>query len=147
VDARRDDVTRHALAAAAAAVLAAAPATAQVVVPRPPIHRPPVIVVPGAITTTPAEYWGAIAYHRATGAHGYSYDFPSSREASVAALDACGNTECVVVASFKGGCGLLMDGPTGPSFAEGATAQEAQTKARLKCTDPQCQVIAWSCTR
>jgi hypothetical protein len=140
-------VSRHSLAAAAAAVLAAVPASAQVVVPRPPIQRPPVLVVPGTVTTTPVEYWGAIAYHRATGAHGYSFDFPSSREAGVAALDGCGNPECIVVASFKGGCGLLMDGPTGPSFAEGATAQEAQTKARLKCTDALCQVIAWSCTR
>lgn len=138
---------RRALAAALAAALTTSAASAQVVVPRPPIHRPPVIVVPGTITTTPAEYWGAIAHHRATGAHGYSYDFPSSREAGVAALEKCGNAECIVVATYKGGCGVLMDGPPGPTFADGVTAREAETKARIKCTDPQCHVIAWSCTR
>jgi hypothetical protein len=147
VDARRDDVRRRAVAAAAAALIAAAPAGAQMAGPRPPMQRPPVFVAPGTIATTPPEYWGAIAYHRASGAHGYSFDFPSSREAGVAALEACGNPECIVVASYKHGCGLLMDGPGGPSFAEGVTAREAETKARLLCTDPQCQVLAWSCTR
>jgi hypothetical protein len=140
-------VSRRARAAALAGMLTAFAASAQVVAPRPPIERPPVIVVPGTVTTTPVEYWGAIAYHRATGAHGYSYDFQSSRDAGIAALDACGNPGCIVVASYKSGCGVLMDGPTGPSFAEGVTAQEAETKARLKCTDAQCLVIAWSCTR
>jgi hypothetical protein len=135
------------LGGALTGVLAVSAASAQVVVPRPPIHRPPVTVVPGTIITTPSEYWGAIAYHRASGAHGYSYDFTSSRDAGVAALEACGHPDCIVVAAYKGGCGVLVDGPPGPAFAEGVTAQEAETKARLKCTDAQCHVIAWSCTR
>jgi len=130
----------------AAGALGAAAAHAQPAVPR-PLPVKPIIVVPGTVTTIPVESWGAIAYHRPTGAFGYSFDHGSQRDASTAALDACAHRECIVVASYKNACGALMDGPTGPSFAEGATAQEAETKARLRCTDPQCHVIAWSCTK
>lgn len=115
-------------------------------VPR-PLPAQPIIVVPGTVTTIPIESWGAIAFHRATGAFGYSFDYPGQREAGAAALDACANPECIVVASYKNGCGALVNGPTGPSVAEGVTAQEAETKARLQCTDPECRVIAWSCTK
>ena len=130
----------------AACALGAAIAHAQVVVPR-PLPARPVIVVPGTVTTVPVESWGAIAYHRATGAFGYSFDFPGQREAGAAALDSCAHPECIVVASYKNGCAALVDGPTGPAVAEGVTAQEAETKARLKCPDPQCHLIAWSCTK
>jgi hypothetical protein len=130
----------------AACALGAATAHAQQVVPR-PLPARPIIVVPGTVTTIPVESWGAIAYHRPTGAFGYSFDYPGEREAGIAALEACVNPACIVVASFSNACGALIDGPTGPSFAEGVTAQEAETKARLKCTDPQCHVIAWSCTK
>ena len=130
----------------AAGALGVAAAHAQLVVPR-PLPAQPIIVVPGTVTTIPVESWGAIAYHRATGAFGYSFDYASPRDAGTAALEACAHPECIVVASYRNACGALVDGPTGPSFAEGATAQEAETKARLRCTDPQCQVIAWSCTK
>lgn len=130
----------------AACALGIGVAQAQVMAPR-PLPARPVVIVPGTVIAAPVESWGAIAYHRPTGAFGYSFDYPGQREAGTAALEACGHPECTVVASYKNGCGALVDGPTGPSFAEGVTAQEAETKARLKCTDPQCQVIAWSCTK
>lgn len=130
----------------AAGVLGIAAAQAQVVAPR-PLPARPVVVVPGTVTAVPAESWGAIAYHRASGAFGYSFDFVGQREAGIAALEACAHPECIVVASYRGGCGALVDGPTGPVAAEGVTAQEAETKARLQCTDPQCRLIAWSCTK
>jgi hypothetical protein len=130
----------------AAGALGVAAAHAQVVVPR-PLPARPIIVVPGTVTTIPVESWGAIAYHRATGAFGYSFDYASPRDAGTAALEACAHPECLVVASYRNACGALVDGPTGPAFAEGATSQEAETKARLQCTDPQCHVIAWSCTK
>lgn len=131
----------------AACALAGAAAHAQVMAPR-PLPRPPVVVVPGnTVTTVPDENWGAIAYHRPTGAFGYSFDHPGSREAGIAALDACANPECIVVARFSNGCAALVDGPAGPAVAEGVTAQEAETKARLQCTDPQCRLVVWSCTR
>jgi Domain of unknown function (DUF4189) len=133
----------------AACALGGAAAHAQTVVPR-PLPARPIVVVPGTVTPVtpvPVENWGAIAYHRATGAFGYSFDYASPRDAGTAALEACVHPECTVVASYRNACGALVDGPTGPAFAEGVTAQEAETKARLRCTDPQCHVIAWSCTK
>ena len=130
----------------AACALEVATAHAQLVAPR-PLPAQPIIVVPGTVTTIPVESWGAIAYHRATGAFGYSFDHAGQREAGTAALGACAHPECTVVASYKNGCGALVDGPTGPAVAEGVTAQEAETKARLQCTAPECRVIAWSCTK
>ena len=94
-----------------------------------------------------SEYHGAIAYNRATGAFGYSYDHPTPRDAGVAAIDGCGDPQCVVTIAFRSGCGVLVDGPGGPVVAEGVNAREAEVKARGLCTDPQCQVIAWACTR
>ena len=49
--------------------------------------------------------------------------------------------------AFKSGCAVLIDGPGGPVVAEGVNAREAEVKARGRCTDPQCQVVAWACTR
>lgn len=144
MDARRDDVKRAGILAAG--MLGIAAAQAQVVTPR-PLPARPVVVVPGTVTAVPAESWGAIAYHRPSGAFGYSFDFVGQREAGVAALEACAHPECIVVASYRSACGVLLDGPTGPVVAEGVTAQEAETKARLQCTDPQCRLIAWSCTK
>jgi hypothetical protein len=138
-------------AALLAAVLAAPPAAgAQTAVPRPsrPIVRPvpPTVVVPG-YTVAPIEYHGAIAYHRPSGAFGYSYDYPTARDAGIVAINSCGMPDCVVAIAFKNGCAALVDGPGGPAVAEGVTAREAEVKARWHCTDPQCQVIAWACTR
>jgi hypothetical protein len=95
----------------------------------------------------PQEFWGAIAYQRSTGEFGYSYDYPSEREASVAALQSCADTECLVELTFSSSCGALLDGPTGPVAAVGATAREAEVRARTTCRDPSCKVIAWACTR
>ena len=133
------------------ALLLAAPraVVAQTTVPRParPIVVPaPTVVVPGYVVP-PAEYHGAIAYNRATGAYGYSYDYPTSRDAGIAAINSCGEAQCVVAIAFRSACAALVDGPGGPAIAEGVNALEAEVKARTRCTDPQCQVIAWACTR
>jgi hypothetical protein len=133
------------------ALLLAAPlaAAAQTTVPRParPIVVPaPIVVVPGYAIPL-AEYHGAIAYNRATGAYGYSFDYPTPRDAGIAAINGCGETQCIVAIAFKSGCAVLIDGPGGPVVAEGVNAREAEVKARGRCTDPQCQVIAWACTR
>ena len=133
------------------ALLLAAPlaAAAQTTVPRParPIVVPaPIVVVPGYAIPL-AEYHGAIAYNRATGAYGYSFDYLTPRDAGIAAINGCGETQCIVAIAFKSGCAVLIDGPGGPVVAEGVNAREAEVKARGRCTDPQCQVIAWACTR
>jgi Domain of unknown function (DUF4189) len=132
-------------------LLCAAPlaTAAQTTVPRParPIVVPAPVTVDPGYTVTPTEHHGAIAYHRATGAYGYSYDYPTPRDAGVAAINGCGDPQCVVALAFKSGCGVLVDGPSGPVVAEGVNAREAEVKARGRCTDPQCHVVAWACTR
>jgi hypothetical protein len=149
VDPRRDDVGVHS-AQAIVAFLLAAPfgGAAQTAVPRPlPIVVPgQVVVVPGTAAVA-TEHHGAIAYDRATGAFGYSYDYATPRDAGLAAINGCGEPSCVVAIAFKNGCGILVDGPTGAVVAEGVNAREAEARARGLCTDPQCQVIAWACTR
>ena len=133
------------------ALLLAAPlaAEAQTTVPRPArpiVVPPPVMVVPGYPVPL-AEFHGAIAYNRATGAYGYSFDYATPRDAGIAAINGCGETQCIVAISFKSGCAVLVDGPGGPVVAEGVNAVEAEVKARGRCIDPQCQVVAWACTR
>jgi hypothetical protein len=139
------------LAPLLALLLCAAPlaAAAQTSVPRPArpiVLPPPAVVVPGYVVA-PAEYHGAIAYNRATGAFGYSFDYATPRDAGIVAIDACGDPQCTVAIAFKSGCGVLVDGPGGPVVAEGVNAREAEVKARGLCTDPLCQVIVWACTR
>ena len=133
------------------ALLLAAPlaAEAQTTVPRPArpiVVPPPVMVVPGYPVPL-AEFHGAIAYNRATGAYGYSFDYATPRDAGIAAINGCGETQCIVAIAFKSGCAVLVDGPGGPVVAEGVNAVEAEVKARGRCIDPQCQVVAWACTR
>ena len=150
MDARRNDVAVQRAATLVAVLLAAPLAAAAQTAARPgaPTILPtPAVVVPGYIVTPTAEYHGAIAYNRATGASGYSYDYATPRDAGIAAINGCGEPTCVVAIAFKNGCGILVDGPTGPVVAEGVNAREAEVKARGHCTDPQCQVIAWACTR
>src|SRR5215510_1930963 len=91
------------------ALLLAAPlgAAAQTAVPRPlPVIPGQVIVVPGT-TVVATEHHGAIAYERATGAFGYSYDYVTPRDAGIAAINSCGGPSCVVTIAFKNGCGIL----------------------------------------
>ena len=90
--------------------------------------------------------FGAIAYHRASQSWGVSYDTARERDASVAALQQCGNRECEVIHKFKNGCAALVDGPKAAATASGATRDEAETKAMKRC-GAGCKPIAWGCTR
>jgi hypothetical protein len=136
------------IAAGALAFAAALPAAAQIMRPRP---VPPVIVVPGTtviVPDVPLTYYGAIAFQPATGAFGYSYDWTTPRDAEISALDECGDTRCVVVASFSAGCGALAVGARGHFADRGATRAEAETRALAGCADPAtCQIRAWACTQ
>jgi hypothetical protein len=145
-------MNKRALAVAALLAAVGGHALAQIATPLPAPIRPPVIYVPypgyiPGVPVVPQEFWGAIAYQRSTGEFGYSYDYPSEREASVAALQSCADTECLIELTFSSNCGVLLDGPTGPVAAVGATAREAEVRARGTCRDPGCKVIAWACTR
>ena len=89
---------------------------------------------------------GAIAYHRDSGNHGFSYDKKNAREASVEALKQCAHLNCEVVLSIRDACGALAGGKAGFGAVQGATRAEAETKAMKKC-GPACTPITWACTR
>ena len=112
------------------ALLLAAPlaAEAQTTVPRPArpiVVPPPVMVVPGYPVPL-AEYHGAIAYNRATGAYGYSFDYPTPRDAGIAAINGCGETQCIVAIAFKSGCGCSS---TAPRPGRGRRRQRARSRS------------------
>lgn len=111
----------------------------------------PIIVVPGTTIVhpdTPVTYHGAIARQPDTGAFGYSYDWPTARDAEISALDECGDPRCVVAVSFSSGCGALAIGARGAHAERGATRAEAETRALAACADAaSCQILAWACTR
>jgi hypothetical protein len=96
-------------------------------------------------SATPNRY-GAIAYHRASQAWGVSYDTARARDAELAALKQCGQRECLVIHKFKNGCAALASGPKAFATASGATRDEAETKAGLRCGEG-CTPLAWGCTR
>jgi hypothetical protein len=50
------------------------------------------------------------------------------------------------VASFRGACGAVANGPKRFAATTGATRQEAETRALRKCGDA-CTVAAWACTK
>lgn len=94
---------------------------------------------------------GAIAYHRASGAWGVSYDFARQRDAAAEALRQCGDPKCEVVHRFRNGCAALADGPARLSVQSGATRSEAEAKALRRCAEANrgadCRLLAWACTR
>ena len=111
-----------------------------------------VITTPGGLEVVPpsspqARSFGAIAYQRETGAVGFSYDFPTARDAELNALSHCGDRRCVVVLNLSGICGALATGPQGPFTATGLTREAAERKARSECNDPTCSIAAWACTK
>ena len=90
--------------------------------------------------------YGAIAYHRDTGSHGFSYDKRNAREASVEALTQCAHPNCEVVISIRDACGALAGSKSGFGAVQGATRAEAETKSMKKC-GAGCTPITWACTR
>lgn len=140
---------KAARAAAAVGLSIALAAHGQVVRPRPaPL---PIIVVPGTVVVypdAPVTWHGAIAHRPDTGAFGYSYDWPTAREAEISALDECGDPRCVVAVSFASGCGALAVGARGANAQRGATRAEAETRALEACADAaSCRILVWACTR
>ena len=92
------------------------------------------------------QLYGAIAYHAESSSVGWATDRKSAREAKVEALRQCGHEKCEVVASITRGCGALARDPKKFVVQKGATRNEAQAKA-LKLCGPQCEILAWTCTR
>ena len=89
---------------------------------------------------------GAIAVNRDSKAVGYAHDFKSARDANREALARCGEKQCEVVVTFRGGCAAVTRSGKRISTATGNTRDEAETKATRKC-GKDCAVLAWACTK
>ena len=107
-------------------------------------------IAAGTAASDPARprnlFYGAIAYHAASGSIGWATDRKSSREAQLEALRQCGHERCEVVASVTRGCAALARDAKKFIVQKGATRQEAETKALRRC-GAQCEIAAWTCTR
>ncbi len=89
---------------------------------------------------------GAIAYHAQSASVGWATDRRTNREARVEALRQCGQPDCEVVASIRGGCAALATSTKAHAVQKGATRAEAETKALRRC-GAGCTILAWACTR
>lgn len=94
-----------------------------------------------------AQFHGAIALDREAGRSGYAVDRPTSRAASIEALNQCGGGRCEVVLSFKSSCGALARNSRQWATSSGATRQEAESKALRRCVSGDCEIAVWACTR
>ena len=90
--------------------------------------------------------FGAIAMNRGSKAVGYAYDFKNARDAKREALNQCGEKQCEVVVSFRGGCAAVSGGGKRLATATGITRDEAETKAARKC-GKECAILAWACSK
>jgi Domain of unknown function (DUF4189) len=91
---------------------------------------------------------GAIAYHEKSGAFGYSFDMQAARHAKESALAQCGHSGCIVMVAFRNSCAALVQGEKRPFISQGATRDEAETRALNKCnSEKHCKPIVWVCTK
>ena len=92
--------------------------------------------------------FGAIAFSRATGAVGHSYNYGSSSAAEQTAVAACGS-DCSAVVWFQNACGALAVGARrGYGASWGHTQSEAESKAMSTCETytAGCGIVRWACT-
>jgi serine/threonine-protein kinase len=96
------------------------------------------------------EYFGAIAYSPTNRAHGWSYDYPSRKDAERRALSQCGlhADDCIVPVWFRNACGALAVGPDGYGSGWGASRKSAESQAVQSCRrySGGCAVVRWVCT-
>lgn len=96
--------------------------------------------------------WGSLAIDSNQGsAYGYSYDYPTARDADARALKECGSG-CTVVKNFATGCGAYAadQAPGGTAYGWGtaSTEQEAKNIALSYCRQyggTNCIIRVWSC--
>jgi uncharacterized protein DUF4189 len=96
------------------------------------------------------ESFGAIAYSPTNRAHGWSYDYPSRRDAERGALAQCRRhaEDCIVPVWFRNACGALAVGSDGYGSGWGPNRKSAEGQAIQSCQrySGGCAVIRWVCT-
>ncbi|KAB2915287.1 MAG: DUF4189 domain-containing protein [Hyphomicrobiaceae bacterium] len=98
------------------------------------------------------DNYGAIAYSPSTGAHGWSYDYPSRSAAESTALRNCRRhaSDCVVPIWFRNACGALAVAPGGGYGSGWGTSRSlAERYAMQSCrghNNSGCSILRWACT-
>ena len=96
----------------------------------------------------PRGLYGALAFDRRDGSYGFSYDYPTQREADERALQKCG-PGCVVVEQFSGMCAAYAMGDNAAEGrGRGIWHSEAERQALAMCqgTGTNCRIRVWGCT-
>lgn len=97
-----------------------------------------------------ADNYGAIAFSPSSGAHGYSYDFSSRRQAETRAMNECRSRGrgCQIAVWYVNACGAVATGSNGWGSAWAGSRQAAERRAVQECSGytRNCQVLVWSCT-
>ena len=98
-----------------------------------------------------ADNFGAIAFSKATGAYGFSYDHQSRRDAEARAMAECNSRSrgCKIAIWFKNACGSVAIGQNGWGSAWAGSRGNAERAAIANCSKHTsgCRVLAWSCTK
>ena len=106
------------------------------------------LTVPTALDPAPADaaysYYGAMALSPSTGQVGRAWDYPSSSQASSAAVSACYYDDCKVVTRFVNGCGAIAKGTSYWGYGAAASLYEAQSYARYYSEGGY--IYDWVCT-
>jgi serine/threonine-protein kinase len=114
--------------------------------------RAVILVFPLLGLSTPsalANFYGAIAYSRYSGAVGYSYNYRTRASAERQALAECGSN-CGVALWFRNSCGSLASSSDG-AVGVGASyyQRNAQNESLLGCYEGggrSCRIVASACT-
>lgn len=100
------------------------------------------------ISTTAAsaeDMYGAIATNEDS-QWGYGYDYPTKAQAESAALQQCGQSDCVVRVWFKNACGAVSENNDRLGWGWGDSRAEAEAQATSGCGQGDCKVLTWACT-
>ena len=105
------------------------------------------------------ELYGAIAYSKSTGSHGYALNYSlqelAENQAIIACEDAAESGDCTVLLWFRNACGALARHRRTPVAASnigtgwGQSRSEAEAKAQRVCREnggEDCDIVRSECT-
>ena len=105
-------------------------------------------VTPADNPTT--DFYGAIAYSKATGRFGSSWNQVSRENAENEAMTSCGRADCRVRLWFQNGCGgLAVANNGGHAWNLGRSLYEAKLLTSNRCTSKHgsCKLVCSVCSR
>lgn len=108
------------------------------------------LAVAHAVSAERAQYHGAIGYSPATGAMGWSIDYPNAEEARNVAIKRCAEhaKDCTIAVEFTNGCGVVAEGVRSHAASGSDSRSEARRAALSSCRQltQHCTVRRWVCT-